>query len=97
MRKLIGSTFDSSPQPLTDLLSHLVFGNTTWRTFLLFSLSFFLVVFVSLVLNVMDCAESTSPSPPLEMDLNQLLQVIHTKVRASAQSDEQFKALLETF
>ena len=45
----------------------------------------------------MDGAESTAPSPPLDVDLNQLLQVIHAQVRASAQRDEQLKALLETF
>ena len=35
-------------------------------------------------------------SPPLDVNLNQLLQVIHAQVRASAQRDEQLKALLET-
>ena len=45
----------------------------------------------------MDGAESTAPSPPLDVDLNQLLQVIHAQVQASAQRDEQLKALLETF
>ena len=42
----------------------------------------------------MDGAESTAPSPPLDVDLNQLLQVIHTQVRASAQRDEQLKVKL---
>ena len=59
---------------------------------------FVVVAFVSLVLLViMDGAESTAPSPPLVVDLNQLLQVNHAQVRASAQRDEQLKALLETF
>ena len=58
---------------------------------------FVVVAFVSLVLLVMDGAESTAPSPPLDVDLNQLLQVFHAQVRASAQRDEQLKALLETF
>ena len=44
----------------------------------------------------MDGAESTAPSPPLDVDLNKLLQVIHAQVRASAQRDKQLKALLET-
>ena len=45
----------------------------------------------------MDGAEITAHSPTLEVDLNQLLQVIHAQVRGSAQRDEQLKALLETF
>ena len=68
---------------------------TQWTCFL--ACQFFFVAFVSLVLLVMDGAESTAPSPPLDVDLNQLLQVIHAQVRASAQRDEQLKALLETF
>ena len=38
-----------------------------------------------------------APSPPLDVDLNELLQVIHAQVRASTQHDEQLKAPLETY
>ena len=51
-----------------------------WTTFQ--PVIFFCFVFVSLVLLVMNGAESTAPSPPLDVDLNQLLQVIHAQVRA---------------